>query len=362
MNLSTVLLVGASVAVGCAAQPSTFGAGTSEGVDAGGPTTEASGPPQRTGDDDANLGAAAPEASEPSMSVPLDATTSVDSGGPAASDDDASPPHVGDGGPCPAPPPNLDAQAAASIQLENQVRSAMGSPCATMVPTLNTASAKHCAYYDANQSNMMCVSDPHTEVSSCSMYTSANFWDRDTAAGYSGQAAFEDMAFIGNGKVATQALIDTVWHRTPILSPWVDDVGYGSATGCDTMDFGVGAGAQVSGDLIVSYPYDGQTGVPRTFDGNEGPAPPAPPNGFPSGYIVHVFIHNATLTTHEFSVDGGAQLSHQWITPATSQYAQDVDILYGDAPLSAATRYRVHVAGTRMNGQAVDVSFAFTTQ
>ena len=320
-------------------------------------------------DDDATVPPPGTDAAGPGLAT-------ADSGRPAASSDastedanasglqagDAATPHVGDGGACPTAPAGTDAQAVASLQLENSVRAKMGSPCATMVAALDTACTKHCTYFDANTSSASCDADPHTEVSGCTDYVSANFWDRDTAAGYTGQASFEDMAFLGSGAAATQSLIDTVWHRTPILSPWVGDVGYGYAMGCDTMDFGVGAGAAVSPDLIVSYPYDGQTAVPRSFDGNEGPTPPTPPQGFPSAYPVHVWVKEASVTTHEFGLDGGAQLSHELITPQTSQYAQDVVILYGDAPLAAATRYRVHVAGTRQDKSSFDVSFAFTTQ
>lgn len=313
----------------------------------------------------------AASSSSPPMDSGRDVISVVDSAVEATTPDasasgfnagDASTPHIGDGGACPAAPSGTGAQAIAALQLENAVRAKMGSPCATMVTALNTACDKHCAYYDANKSSSTCDADPHSEVSGCTDYVAVNFWQRDTAAGYAGQASFEDFAFDGNGAAAVQQWIDSVWHRTPILSPWVCDIGYGSATGCDTMDFGVGAGMTVSASLIVSYPYDGQTGVPRSFDGNEGPAPPAPPNGFPSGYPVHVWAQGVSVTTHEFGLDGGAMLSHQLITPQTSQYAQDVAILYGDAPLAAATRYRVRVAGTRQGGSSFDVSFAFTTQ
>jgi hypothetical protein len=160
--------------------------------------------------------------------------------------------------------------------------------------------------------------------------------------------------------------INSVWHRTPILDPWTRDYGYGSATMCDTMDFGLGASAP--SDLIVTYPYNGQTGVPTSFNGaEEGPEPPEPPAGWPSGYPMHVFIkgmsQGTTITTHEFSVVGGAQLAHQWITPTTPNAVLfDSVVLYGNEPLTASTTYLVHVAGTGAGGAAVDVNVTFTTQ
>jgi uncharacterized protein YkwD len=265
-----------------------------------------------------------------------------------------------DGGTCPAPA-GLDANATAALQLVNTTRAAMGSPCATMVPALNTSAADHCAYYAANQATASCIADPHTEVQGCTDYVGAQFSTRETAAGYKGQPSFETMAFSDNGASAVQQWIDSVWHRTPVLSPWARDIGYGSATKCDTMDFGIGAAAPKS--LVVPYPYDHQTGVPTSFNGKyEGPAPPMPPAGWPSGYPVHVYARGATFTTHEFSVDGGPQLDHQWITAQTNSLAQDTVILYGNAPLKAATTYRVHVAGTATGGAPLDVNVTFTTK
>lgn len=274
----------------------------------------------------------------------------------------------GDGGTC-ATLSGLTANQTEAMQIVNETRAAMGSPCATMVAALNTSSTKHCAYYAANLNNATCIADAHVEVSTCTDYVAAQFYDRETAAGYTGSPDAEDMAFQDNGTQALDEWINSVWHRTPILDPWTRDYGYGSATMCDTMDFGVGASAP--SDLIVTYPYNGQTGVPTSFNGaEEGPTPPVPPNGWPSGYPVHVYIAGlnaeptvtTTVTTHEFSVVGGAQLAHQWITPSTPNAVLfDSVVLYGNDPLTANTTYLVHVAGTR-SGATFDVNITFTTQ
>jgi hypothetical protein len=237
-----------------------------------------------------------------------------------------------------------------------------------MVPALNTSASKHCAYYAANQppASATCVADPHVEVAGCADFVAAQFNVRETDAGYMGNPNSETMAFDDSGTVSVQQWIDSVWHRAPVLSPWTRDLGYGAATACDTMDFGVGAASPT--DLIVTYPYQGQTGVPTSFNGaQEGPTPPAPPAGWPSGYPVHVYVNanslGTTITTHEFSVDGGALLAHQWVTPQTpNAVLQDAVVLYANSPLTASTRYRVHVAGTGANGAAVDVNFTFTTK
>ncbi len=295
--------------------------------------------------------------------APRDATSDATADAPS-SNPEAGTVLPADAGVCPAPG-GIDANTAAAFQLTNQTRAAMGSPCATMVPALNTSAANHCAYYAANAANATCIANAHVEVSGCASFVAAQFGARESAAGYTGRPSSECMAFDDNGARAVQTWIDSVWHRTPVLSPWVRDLGYGAATKCDTMDFGVGTATPKT--VVLTYPYDGQTGVPTSFDGSrEGPLPPAPPGGWPSGYPVTVFISGANgtaLTTHEFSVDGGAQIAHQWITPQTpNAVVQDAVILYANTPLTSATRYHVHVAGTGYGGAAVDVNVTFTTK
>jgi hypothetical protein len=264
---------------------------------------------------------------------------------------------------CPPPPANAPPQAAAAITKENAVRAAMGIACASLVDALDTASANHCAYYAANQGNPMCIANPHVEVQSCSMYTGAQFFDRDSAAGYGGQPQFEDMAFLGDGAGAVQELIDTVWHRTPILSPWNRDVGYGGASGCDTMDFGVGASTPDT--TTATYPYDGQTGVPAAFAGNEGPPPPAPPNGWPSGYPIHIYLRGGSVSSHVLTLKGNATpIAHVWLASgdaAAMGLLPDEYVMYANQPLSGATAYHVHVDG-KQGGNPIAFDWNFTTQ
>jgi hypothetical protein len=380
LGRSALLLgtVGLVVGLGCSSSPASNNLGGSQGDDAaGGGAQDAQGAGNdgttgnssgSSGGSGGSNGATGPDGSS--------GTGGPDGGGArdASADASADAPGInpeagivtaGDAGACPAAPSGIDANTAAAYQLESQTRAAMGSPCATLVPALDTSAANHCAYYAANKATASCVANAHVEVSGCTSFVAAQFGARETAAGYTGRPASETMAFDDNGARAVQTWIDSVWHRTPILSPWVRDAGYGSATGCDTMDFG--AGAATSKSVVLTYPYDGQTGVPVSFDGSrEGPVPPVPPGGWPSGYPVTVFVSGASgtaLTTHEFSVDGGALIAHQWVTPQTTgAVIQDAVVLYANAPLTSATRYRVHVAGTGYGGAAVNVNVTFTTK
>lgn len=290
----------------------------------------------------------------------------------------------GDAGTCPAPAGITSAQMTA-LQILNQTRGAMGSPCDTMVPALNTSSTDHCEYYVANEKSSTCDADPHVEVQGCADFVAAQFNDRETAAGYKCTPSLtqdcadsEVMAFDDNPTTALAQWIGSVYHRSPLLDPRMRDFGYGNAAGspmgCDTIDLGEGAGSTTPDDVIVSYPYNGQTGVGLSFNGaDESPTPPVPPNGWPSAYPIHVFMNATTinLTTTEFGVQGGAQLPVQTLTPQGSGgYLTNALVLYGNAPLTANTTYEVHVAGTRevmgytgsTTSATFDVTFSFTTQ
>jgi hypothetical protein len=227
-----------------------------------------------------------------------------------------------------------------------------------MDATINTAAERHCRYYTSNSG--ACIADPHAEVSTCSMFVGARFSDRMRAAGYTGVAKSEDMHFLGDGAAAVQGWIDSVWHRTPVLSPWTRDLGYGTAGRCDTMDFGQGEATADS--VVVTYPYAGQTGFPTAFAGNESPAPPTPPGGWPSGPIVHVYARGATIHSHVLRVDSTGELvPHRWLAPGDSAFLRDEFVLYAHSPLRAATRYRAHITGTTARGP-INLDWTFTTR
>lgn len=266
---------------------------------------------------------------------------------------------------CPAPPMGASANAVLAYNLTNSTRRAMGLQCQTMVTTINAAAQNHCNYYTANRAISMCVSNPHAEVMSCAMFSGAQFSNRMRAAGYMGSPAFEVMAFANNGTAATQMWIDSIWHRTPVLSPWTLDMGYGGSAGCDTIDYGTGAGGSVPASTIATYPYNNQTNVPVSFAGNEGPPPPPPPSGWPSGYPITIYFRG-TLATHTLTVDGSTtEIPHTWLAPGDSASMGLLSrefVMYAHRPLMAATRYRVRATGTAMGAGASTIEFTFTTR
>jgi len=167
------------------------------------------------------------------------------------------------------------------------------------------------------------------------------------------------MAFRGDPAGAVKTFIDSAYHRTPVLSPWYRDMGYGGGTGCDTIDFGPGTASAKT--VTAFYPYDGQIGVPLSFNGaNEGPTPPVPPTGWPSGYPITLYGQGITVSNHQIVVDGTTTLlAHQWLDGDTT-LGSTAKVLYTDAPLTANTTYRVTITGTSTAG-SVTFDWTFTT-
>jgi stigma-specific protein Stig1 len=265
------------------------------------------------------------------------------------------------GGPnCPGAPPGATGDQIAAINMENSVRMAMGSPCAAMPAAANLSASRHALYNCLNFSVATCLPTLHEEVAGCSGFSGVWPPNRMLAAGYAGAAAAEDVAFVGNGAEAIAMWIDMPFHRVPVLSPWVRDVGYGNTTagaygfGCDAADFGIGAPS--SPNIVVTYPYPGQVDVPNSYDGNgEIGLAPAPPAGWPSGYPISIFIQGS-IATHVLTVAGSSSpLEHVFTTwgPAS--------IMYADTPLLPRTTYRVQAEGSNAAGP-VRLDWTFTTR
>jgi hypothetical protein len=181
------------------------------------------------------------------------------------------------------------------------------------------------------------------------------------AAMYTGQPSFEVMAFSNDPLKAIAQWLNSVWHRIPIVDPWVTEFGYGSATKCDTIDFG--QGKPMPNTTIVVYPFDGQIEVPTTFDGSrEGPMPPAPSSGWPSGSPVTLWAKMLTVTEHVLTVDGQTTpIDHVFLTAADSSFLRDAVMMYANKPLTAATKYHVKMTGTSTSG-ALSREWSFTTK
>ena len=122
-------------------------------------------------------------------------------------------------------------------------------------------------------------------------------------------------------------------------------------------------------DTVVVYPYDGQTGVPTSFNGaNEGPMPPAPSTGWPSAMPINVYAQGMTVATHVLTLDTDTTpIAHVWldanaagVDPSVKSFLGHTAFMYGNAPFAANTKYHVTITGTHTGG-ALNLSWSFTT-
>lgn len=265
---------------------------------------------------------------------------------------------------CPMPPDGTPDAAITAINTENALRVAMGVDCANIALALCTSAQNHCDYYTQNKGTSCETASPHDEMSGCPGYTGSDLGTRFKAAGYTlRMSGAEDMCFLDDPTAAVMTFVNSVYHRTSILDPWMRDFGYGNGTGCDTIDFGTGAMSAAT--ITAVYPYDGETGVPTSFNGaQEGPTPPAPPSGWPSGYPVTVYAQKFTVSSHVITLDGDdTPIDHQYVD-STNDPAMDLPsyakFLYPNAPMTANTTYHVVVSGS-LNGADKTFDWKFTT-
>jgi hypothetical protein len=231
---------------------------------------------------------------------------------------------------------------------------------------LNQAAQAHSDY--CSQNSAWCPGW-HQEEQGHPGFTGVNFWERMSAAGYAGSAAFEVMAPGVGPEGSIQMWMETVYHRTPFISPEVDETGYGGGTSYDTMDFGCCGPYDAA--LVTSYPVHDQAGVPTAWYGNEGPTPPAPSGGWPSGPVLSVvFPPGATvaISAEELFDASCAAVPHLAGGTGLPDVGLELGflpdrglVLYANDPLQGGASYTVNVEYT-LDGTPGHRTFRFTTQ
>jgi len=252
------------------------------------------------------------------------------------------------------------------------LRAAADLPGAHLDAKLVQASQAHADFYATNYAALYTGNNaisPHQETSGYPGFTGVQFYNRTAAAGFTGQAMFETMAFVANPQNAVRGWLNTVFHRIPLLHPNMTLVGYGnaSAQANDVADYG--RGTAESADKVIVWPPPDATGVPVSFDVRyEGPSPPKPPGGGNvTGPLVSVFFANGangTITSHAIKDASGATLPDTMLAKddATfNAFMMGSYCFYADGPAASGATFTVEIAGT-VNGQAFTRTWSFTTQ
>jgi len=249
-----------------------------------------------------------------------------------------------------------------AIERANELRNAIGLWSINEDPEINEAAQAH-ADYIVNEAN-----EAHDEFQHGSpYYTGEKFWDRMSAAGYTGQPFSEVIAYTGDAVGAVDGLIATVYHREPFFDPYALEFGYGGAIGpngaADVIDFGAATNA-CDEPILVVFPPHGAKDVPRSWDGAESPTPPAPPDGYPSGPILSVHGSDAlVIETHRILI-GDSEVEHTHLTSdndPNGAIGSNHYFLYPHKPLRSNTEYLVDITG-KHGGQPFHLRWTFETE
>jgi len=258
-----------------------------------------------------------------------------------------------------------------ALHAMNALRARACVPGAQLESHVVASSQNHATYYATNAAAYAGGLSPHQEASGYPGYTGVNFYDRMTAAGFTGSAMFETMAFVANPSGAVSEWLNTVFHRVPMLHPNMTVFGYGSSSADsrpnDVCDYGSGTAASTS--AVIVWPPPGATAVPGSFDiSEEGPTPPAPPGGgTTTGPIVSVFFasgSSGTITSHSIRDASGNPLPDTMIAPndpTYGPYMMGSYSFYAAGPAASGTTFTIAIAGA-VGGQSFTKTWTFTTQ
>src|SRR5438034_1464536 len=250
-----------------------------------------------------------------------------------------------------ATPANADVVAPADmLQLNNQLRFAIGSPTVPADPRLTQAAINHANYSSANGQG------GHYETAGLPYYTGYAPRDRLIAAGWT-TSFVSEVATGGAGLAGVRQLWDAPYHRLGMMHPNATNIGWGhsslngreSTVGDLVYDFGFRAV-----DFVRS-PANMQTNIPVSWSGRESPNPlPSGVSG-PVGYpimVVYSAGQNVQMRAAEVVAPGGTRLP---IYYAPQQFEYDYQVIIPQRPLVANTTYHVRfditVAGTYLTNE-----------
>ena len=257
------------------------------------------------------------------------------------------------------PAETSDAQLAA-LNHVNMFREMVGVPLIAADRALQDAATDHCACYTLHKEEYGAMS-PHDEDPTWDPPCYGGLGERIQEKGYTGGSGFaEVMAFMDDPILSVEAWMATVYHRLPLTAPSSKDMGYGHSPGCDTINVGYGG---AGGEWEVLYPVDGQEDVDTAWSGNEGPQPPPPPGGYPSGPVITIQfgVGNFLVTEAELRGPDGTDEGVTLLTPENDPYLGGKAIaFYANAPLQTQTTYTATVRGER-GGLPWEKTWSFTT-
>jgi len=251
-------------------------------------------------------------------------------------------------------------------------------PSGQPITLIAKAAANHALYLFDNNST------GHFETSGLPGYTGNAPADRVAAAGYTTNSVGEIAANIGgaftSSTQAVDSLFDAPFHRAIFLFD-TTNVGFGQGpTNSDPSKFSTLVGdftdyvQETPDNILVAYPYNGQTNVKPSWVANESPNPVAAYNsgsleGATVGYPVTLSASgNGAFSNINFLISDPSGNAVPCIETdnTNNSEATRLAICVPIAPLANNALYKVTVSGSLTNtsiptATAFSVSWSFTT-
>ncbi|MHB9116783.1 MAG: CAP domain-containing protein [Burkholderiales bacterium] len=210
----------------------------------------------------------------------------------------------------------------------------------------------------------------HYQTAGTNGFTGADPGARITNAGYIWRGYDEVIAFGPNsGVVAVENLMEAIYHRFGIFSPYVDEIGTGFVDTHPTYTYVMTADLATRNSTLPSpgagwvgvYPYNGETGVPIDFYSDEESPDPVP-NANRVGYPISIHLDQSqTLSVSSFTVSAnGSALPAIQLTSADGHTPKSASAIIPTQALTYGTTYTVNFSGTA-NGAALNKTWSFTT-
>lgn len=257
----------------------------------------------------------------------------------------------------------------------NAIRGSLGLGLFTQSASLDGAAAAHSNYVKINGSG-----NGHFETAGLPGFTGVNPGDRLIASGYTATGGAEDIGFTGGGVATIDNLVDSVYHRIPMLQYKIRDIGIGFLQTSpnqsdpafntyvavfDMAYSGTGQGAPAQTTIV--WPADNSTTTSVSMT-PESPRPGTPGSSGVFGYPVSISTDEdriLTATSFTLTDNTGASVLCNLLSYATDSNlvtfnAKAFVALVPRDPLRAASTYTVQFVGT-LDGAAYSRTWSFKT-
>jgi uncharacterized protein YkwD len=256
-----------------------------------------------------------------------------------------------------------------AIERVNHYRSLAGVASLRIQESVVEAAQNHADYYMFNFADGQAWEHGvHGEVMGKPGFSGKWPYDRMQATQYPGFGSAEVMHFIGDPIASVDGWMSGILHRVILLEPILTCGGYGSGkneqAAVDVINLGIGDNVDNqlanSSPYPLSYPADGQQGVPLAWNGNESPDPLPAGASRPVGYpfTLQGVMGKLVVDWAEMRSGAGQVVAVHPNPPLCPQF--NCYALIPRQPLSPWSTYSVTVQGS-VAGIAFTRSWTFTT-